>query len=115
MTTLLSQWFLEPLDGVGDEPTTFTTLRLGMPRPNPSAELSQLALELPQAGRVRYDVLDVAGRIVRSLELGRLEAGRHTLEWDGRDGRGGRVRAGLYWIRVRAGTREALQRVVRLD
>jgi flagellar hook assembly protein FlgD len=65
--------------------------------------------------RVRLDVLDVAGRVVRSRELGQLAAGSHALEWDGLDARGAHVGAGLYWVRVRAGSSDAFQRIVRLD
>jgi hypothetical protein len=115
VSTILAQYFLEPLSGVGVPPGSIPALRLGPARPNPSAGLSRLSLELPAAGRVRYDVLDVAGRVVCSRDLGRQDAGRHTLEWDGRDGRGARVHAGLYWVRVQSGTGEARQRVVRLD
>ena len=115
VTTILSQYFLEPLSGVGVDPGTPAVLRLGLPRPNPSATGTRLQLELPQTARVRWDVMDVAGRIVRSRDLGRLAAGDHSLEWDGCDTRGARVRAGLYWVRVRAGALEVMQRVVRLD
>ena len=115
VTAILSQHFLEPLDGLAVEPAVPAAVRLGLPRPNPSAATTTLQLELPSLARVRFDVLDVAGRIVRSRELGRLGAGRHALEWDGRDARGERVHAGLYWVRVRAGAGEVMQRVVRLD
>jgi hypothetical protein len=115
VSTLLSQYFLEPLSGVGVEPGPVVALRLGPPQPNPSAAGTRLQLELPAPARVRFDVLDVAGRVVRSRDLGQLAAGSHPLEWDGLDARGSHVSAGLYWVRVRAGTSDALQRIVRLN
>jgi flagellar hook assembly protein FlgD len=42
----------------------------------------------------RIDLFDVAGRSVRTLEA---EAGATRVWWDGRDGRGQRVPAGLYF------------------
>jgi len=115
VTTILSQYLLEPINGVGVDPGSITRLRLGLPRPNPSAAATQLQLELPANVRVKLEVLDVAGRVVQARELGRLTAGSHVLEWDGLDARGARAGAGLYWVRVRAGSSEAVQRVVRLD
>jgi len=40
---------------------------------------------LPQAGRARLDVFDLAGRRVRTLQEGWISQGRHTVQWDGRD------------------------------
>jgi len=115
VTTLLGQYFLEPLNGVSVGPAPLTGLRLGLPQPNPSAAATRLQLDLPASLQVKLEVLDVAGRVVRARDLGRLTAGSHPLEWDGLDARGARAGAGLYWVRVRAGSSEAIQRVVRLD
>jgi len=115
VSTLLAQYFLEPLNGVSVGPAPLAGLRLGLPQPNPSAAATRLQLDLPASLQVKLEVLDVAGRVVRSRDLGRLTAGSHPLEWDGLDARGARAGAGLYWVRVRAGSSEAIQRVVRLD
>jgi flagellar hook assembly protein FlgD len=50
-----------------------------------------------------FRFLDVAGRVVRSVEMGSLPAGRHTFEWDGTDAAGRSVASGLYFIRFEAG------------
>jgi len=41
--------------------------------------------------------------LVRRVSTGSLAAGRHSLSWDGRDGRGQPVRNGVYFARVTAG------------
>ncbi len=41
-----------------------------------------------------------------------LLPGRHTIEWDGRTDRGGVVGAGLYVLRVRAGTFNATRKLI---
>lgn len=61
----------------------------------------RMTVALPSAGAVRLDVLDVGGRVVRSLDLGRLDAGEHALTWDGRDARGGAAPSGHYFVRLR--------------
>ena len=83
--------------------------------PNPAAAVQNLALTLPRAGDVRAAIFDAGGRRVRALAEGRFAAGASTLTWDGRDDRGGRVRAGLYFVRVSAAGRVLTRRIVRLE
>jgi hypothetical protein len=70
--------------------------------PNPFVRGTRIALDLPRASQVRIDVVDSSGRRVRSLDGGRRPAGRVDLEWDARDGRGRRVAAGVYFVRLEA-------------
>src|SRR5262249_42932214 len=114
---LLQQYFLEPLNGVGviDPGRGTPGLRVSAARPNPTASATSVRLELSRAARVRLEVVDLAGRVVRAIDAGVVAAGSHDLAWDGRSDRGSAVRPGLYWLRVRAGGEEALRRVVRLD
>ena len=59
------------------------------------------ALQAPE--RVRLDVYDIAGRLVRSLEES-FAAGAQTIYWDGRDATGRTVSAGIYALHLRAGS-----------
>lgn len=71
-------------------------------RPNPIVQGTRIMLDLPRATHVRVDIVDLAGRRVRTFEDGALPAGTAVLPWDGRDGRGRRVAAGVYFIRMQA-------------
>jgi len=115
VSLLLTQYFLEPLDGLSVGGVAPPVPRLDAARPNPSAARSELSLDLPAAADVSLEVLDVTGRRVHTESFGRLAAGRHTLAWDGRDARGGRLAGGLYWVRVTAGATSLTRRLVRLD
>jgi hypothetical protein len=88
---------------------------LSAPVPDPASGPVALLLSLPEAADVRVDVLDVAGRVVAKLLDGYCDAAQITLHWDGRDGRGVPLGAGIYWVRARAGDRADLRRLVRLD
>jgi flagellar hook assembly protein FlgD len=83
--------------------------------PNPSAGAARLTFTLPQAGPVRLRLFDLGGREVRALVEGAREAGTHTVAWDGRDARGNRVAAGVYFARLEAGGETLARRLVRLD
>jgi hypothetical protein len=54
----------------------------------------------PVLGRYRLDVLDIAGRRVRSLGQGSVEAGEHRLVWDRRDESGRAVSRGVYMVQL---------------
>jgi hypothetical protein len=91
------------------------SFRLHEPRPNPAAGPVSLAFELPVAQVVGARVFDLAGRSVRTLEAGRLfPAGTHSLSWDGRDEGGAPAAAGVYLVRLGAGSDVQVRRVVRL-
>ncbi len=98
--------------GVTPQPPLATTLRaLG---PNPFREGATLAFSLGQAGPLRWDVFDLAGRRVRS-EARTLAAGEHTLVWDGRDGEGRKLAPGLYLVRWQADGTSGSARLVRAE
>jgi flagellar hook assembly protein FlgD len=62
-----------------------------------------VVLQLSGAATLRVDVLNVAGRPIRSLAADRATAaGPQTLVWDGRSDDGLPAPAGLYLIRVTA-------------
>jgi hypothetical protein len=72
------------------------------PYPNPFNPHTTLAFDLPGEGarHVRVAVYDVAGRLVRELLDGAVDAGHHRLRWDGRTARGGQAPSGVYLYRV---------------
>ena len=72
--------------------------------PNPyssGARFSSLRLRTPVAGAVTVEVLDVAGRRVRSLSPRILAANEEvSLGWDGRDDAGRLLPTGVYFVRA---------------
>jgi choice-of-anchor B domain-containing protein len=92
-----------------------TRLAFRAPSPNPARGVVRLSLEVPSPGGVRVELVDVTGRQLRVLHDGRAEAGRLSLSWDGADGRGRRVPAGLYFARATTATGTAVTRFARVD
>jgi len=72
-------------------------------------------MELPAPQRVTVEVLDTAGRRVRTLLSGRdLAGGAHEFVWTGVDDAGVPQRNGIYWFRVLATGGSSGQKVVLL-
>jgi len=109
------EWILRQFDNlaaVGDGPPA-TALELAAPWPNPSRGGAHFEFALPRAGVARIAVLDAAGRRVASLGDGAFTAGRHAIDWDGRDAAGHAVRDGIYWVSLEQdGARTAKKLVV---
>ena len=71
--------------------------------PNPMREGAALRFTLERRGPVCVEILDVAGRRVRTLmEHRNAPAARYELAFDGRDSGGRRLGPGLYLYRVQA-------------
>jgi FlgD Ig-like domain/Right handed beta helix region len=80
--------------------------------PSPASGPVGIDFELPAAVLVDLGVYDVAGRRVRTLHAGPMTAGPHRLAWDGLTS--GKSGSGIYFIRLKAGGEERVEKVVRL-
>jgi flagellar hook assembly protein FlgD len=83
--------------------------------PNPMRGAATIEFVLPRSTPVRVEIVDLSGRVVRRLTNAFHPAGAHRITWDGRDGAGGRVASGLYFVRLAAGSSPATARIVKLD
>ena len=72
-------------------------------RPNPFGPSTAIAFRLPARSEVTLQVFDPAGRMVRTLMQGPLDAGPHLLSWDGRTGDGASAGSGVYFYRFQVG------------
>ncbi len=100
--------------GVGDRPWAGTDgLYLAPGAPNPFTSGTRLVFELAAGGDVGVRILNAQGRLVRHLMPERfLREGRHTVTWDGRDGMGRPVEAGVYLVSVGSGPTTAVRKLV---
>ena len=73
--------------------------------PNPFNPAASVRLSIPEAGPARLTVHDVRGRLVRRLFAGELAAGERIFHWDGRTDAGAASASGVYLVRLEAGGR----------
>ena len=72
------------------------------PAPNPSRDGVAFTITLPRDEQVDLAIHDLQGRRLATLWNGPLSRGEHAFSWGGAAS-GGTTRAGLYWVRLRAG------------
>lgn len=70
--------------------------------PNPFNAVTNIGFSLPQSGQVKLQVYDLLGRSVTTLQNGFMQAGSHTVEWDGRSAAGNELASGVYFYRLQA-------------
>ena len=66
---------------------------------NPETEISFSLLERTQVSLVIYNIL---GEKVKTLVSGEMDAGTHTIHWNGRNEAGNSVASGIYFYRLKA-------------
>ena len=76
---------------------------MGSPAPNPFSSSTSIPFGLSEAGPVRIEIFDMAGRIVRTLFSGDSTGGSHSVSWNGDDGDGVPLAGGIYLIRIQSG------------
>ena len=66
------------------------------------------------AREVRLTVYNLLGQEIRTLVDGQLDAGYHTIVWDGMDDAGRQVASGVYVYRMHSGNFSAIRRMMLL-
>ena len=96
-------WSLEWPQVTGVPAQTVTiALRLGASAPNPARGTLAIPFALPAAATARLTILDLQGRVIRTLVRALLPAGSHVAHWDGKTAAGARARSGVYLYRLDA-------------
>ncbi|UCC78520.1 MAG: T9SS type A sorting domain-containing protein [Candidatus Zixiibacteriota bacterium] len=80
--------------------------------PNPFNSQTNIRFSIPDESSVKVDIFDTLGRKVRSLLDNQLQAGEHTINWDGRSGSGERMSSGVYFYNLKTDTFEDSKKMV---
>jgi hypothetical protein len=83
-------------------------------RPNPFESRTVISFDLPEPCGVRLEVINVQGRVVRSLSDEAWPAGRHSVSWAGESESGEVAGPGVYFVRMTAGDFTARHKMLRL-
>jgi subtilisin family serine protease len=84
-------------------------------KPNPFSSKVAFRFSLPTPGPVALDVFDVSGRRLKTWKWSSLEAGDHSVEWDGRTESGHIAPAGTVMLRLTAEGKTLNQKAVRIN
>jgi parallel beta-helix repeat protein len=85
----------------GDVPLAF---QVDQNFPNPFNPSTKIRFTLPRDGHTTVRIFDLSGRLVKTLLAEDLPAAVHEVTWNGRNGSGHTVAAGVYFYRVQSGS-----------
>jgi len=92
---------------ISDLPTKF---KLEQNYPNPFNPSTKIQFSLNQMEKVRLDIYDIAGRLVKTLvDYESFNAGSYEVQWTGKNLEGKNVASGIYFARLVAG--ESMQTI----
>lgn len=89
--------------GGGGSSTEKGELALRPNYPNPFNPSTVIPFDLPVSGAVDLRIYNSVGQLIRDFPLGDLPAGSHSVVWNGVDGNGRGVGAGVYIARLNLG------------
>jgi len=84
-----------------DDPAIPLKLALAQNYPNPFNPQTSISCTIPQGGYVKLEVYNILGSKIRTLVNGDMDAGQHTIIFDGADDSGNSVAAGVYFYRLK--------------
>lgn len=74
---------------------------LGNAYPNPSAGTTTFTFHLTDESKVRLEILNVMGKLVKVIVDRNMPEGSHTVQWDNMSAEGSKAKAGIYFYRLR--------------
>jgi len=97
LTAELIGWTTSSPTGTEDIPPAGI---LGQNFPNPFNPNTRITFSLENAGHVRLDIFDAAGRFMKTLVDGTLPSARHEVSWNGVDATGRAAASGVYFYSI---------------
>jgi ligand-binding sensor domain-containing protein len=82
--------------------------------PNPFNADTVIEFSLQRGGYVELVIYDIVGRVVKALDRGFRDRGRHRVIWDGKNGNGGQASSGLYYSVLSVGGEAKSQKLLLL-
>ena len=100
----------EPLDTeTAPEPITEYALTNS---PNPFNPTTEIQFSLPEALDVSIVIYNMLGQKVKTLVDERMDTGKHSRVWNGKDDKGRTVGSGIYLYRMKAGSFQQTKRML---
>jgi len=85
---------------------------LGQNYPNPFNAHTTISFNLQSTENVELSVYNIVGQKIVTLQNSLMNAGEHSVIWDGRDDKGNEIASGVYFYRLSAGNLTETKRMI---
>ncbi len=82
--------------------------------PNPFNPSTTIGYSLPETGHVEIGVYNIRGQRIRKLVDEKMQAGEHTIVWNGTDASGKAMASGIYFLKMDTGRYVATKKMIML-
>ena len=80
--------------------------------PNPFNPETTISFSVKDKGHVKVNIYNVKGQLVKTLVNDNMNAGKHTIVWNGRDNAGKAVSSGVYFYKMSAGKYSSTKKMI---
>jgi len=82
--------------------------------PNPFNPVTTISFSIPEDERVELSVFNIKGQKVRTLINSNIDAGSHSVVWDGTSDQGSKVSSGIYLYKLKISSRVSTKKMIML-
>jgi len=94
-----------------DDENTPPIFKLFANYPNPFNPSTTLRFSIPSDGKVQISIYNIKGQKVRDLLKQDMQAGMHTITWEGKDNNNRPVGSGIYFYRLEHGGKTTVRKM----
>jgi len=80
--------------------------------PNPFNPTTTISFSLANKGKVELTIYNVKGQKVKTLCKGAMEAGEHSMIWNGKDNSNNPVSSGIYFYKLKSAGNESTHKML---
>lgn len=82
--------------------------------PNPFNPSTTLSYQLPDSGKIKVNIYNVKGQLVKSIYSGYQEKGTYQMIWDGKDDNNNSVSSGIYYASLKTSKQNIVKKMLLL-
>ena len=112
-TAIINLEFIYDPVGIHDDPIPITGYQL-YNYPNPFNPETTIVYNLPESGKVKLEVFNIKGQLVKTLLNEEMQKGEHSIVWSGFDSNNKPVSSGIYLYKIKVGNQESVNRMLLL-
>jgi chitinase len=82
--------------------------------PNPFNPSTTISYELPNVSKVKIDIYNIRGELIKNLYNGTKNKDKHSIIWKGNNNSGKNVPSGIYFYRIKSGKYTSTKKIILL-